>query len=351
MDVLRLAGVPGVGKSTVAWVIAQQLAEDGVRLGYVDIDQLGMCYPAPDGDPDRWRLKETALARIAARFAAAGAERLIVSGVADPAAAPPGNGHPTVALWLDASEATRRERLAPRGWTSEQLDDVLAVSAEEARDAHSLWTRVDTDGASVEETARTVLARWKDGPAEAAPARADEAAAGRVIWLTGPRCAGASMVGWEIASARWAKGERTGFIDVAQLGFRWNIDQEIGARNAVELHRLFVGAGAGTTIAVAPIEIAPETVRAALPRADVRFVRLDADESAIRDRARRRVGGDGPRVIGDELIGAASDVVEGVVATAMRQRETPLREGEVLVETTGATTAEVAARIEAHLPD
>jgi hypothetical protein len=29
----------------------------------------------------------------------------------------------------------------------------------------------------------------------------------------------------------------------------------------------------------------------------------------------------------------------------------PLREGEVLVETTDATVAEVAARIEAHLPD
>ncbi|KJQ53749.1 Adenylyl-sulfate kinase [Microbacterium sp. SA39] len=349
MDLLRLAGVPGVGKSTVAWAIAQQLAADGVRLGYVDIDQLGMCYPGPDGDTDRWQLKETALALIAARFAVAGAERLIVSGVADPAEALSGNGHPTVALWLDADEATRRERLAPRGWTSAQLENALAVGSRETRDAYASWARIPTDGHSVEETAATVLARWGAGVAEAAPARTVEAASGRVIWLTGPRCAGASMVGWEIASARWEKGERTGFIDAAQLGFRWNIDHEVGAGNVAALHRLFSGAGARTTIVAAPFEIAPSDVRAAFPGADVLFVRLHADASTTRDRVRRRVGGDGPRVIGDDLIGASREVVEGVVATAMRQRQEPLREGEVLVETTGSTVAEVAALIVAHL--
>lgn len=351
MDVLRLAGVPGVGKSTVAWTIAQQLAADGVRLGYVDIDQLGMCYPAPDGDPDRWHLKETALASVAARFAAAGAERLVVSGVADPGAAPPGNGHPTVALWLDADEATRRERLAPRGWSREQVDDVLAASAEEQRTAHAAWSRVDTDGSSVEETARAVLARWGGGVAQAAPARADGHAPARVIWITGPRCAGASMVGWEIASARWAMGERTGFIDAAQLGFQWNVEEEIGVGNAADLLRLFARAAARTTVVAAPFEIAPEAVRAALPRADVRFVRLDVDASSVRDRALRRVRGEGPRVIGDDLLGAPPAAIEAVIDTAIRQLGTPTRAGEVLVDTKDSTVAEVAARVVAHLPD
>ena len=54
MDVIRLAGPPGAGKSTLAQRIAQESSSTLPAVGYVDIDQLGMLYPAPEGDDDRW---------------------------------------------------------------------------------------------------------------------------------------------------------------------------------------------------------------------------------------------------------------------------------------------------------
>lgn len=47
MRILRLAGGPGVGKSTVAWEVARRLGDEGTPTGYVDIDQLGSAIPHP----------------------------------------------------------------------------------------------------------------------------------------------------------------------------------------------------------------------------------------------------------------------------------------------------------------
>lgn len=364
---LRLAGVPGVGKSTVAWAVARTSAATGAPVGYLDIDQLGMCYPAPVDDPDRWALKETALVRLIARLDEAGIERLVVSGVADPAEPSPGNGHPTVSLWLRASEVTRRTRLAPRRWAQEQVDDVLGIGTRETEAAHPAWSMLETDGCTVEATERAVLDRWAavlDGGATgmAAPAPAMEApaqdlapptshATERVIWVTGPRCAGSSRVGWEIASGLWREQRRTGFIDVAQLAFAWNVDRKVGLQNTSTLQRTFAAIGAQTLVAVAPLEIGPDDVRAAFPGADVRFLRLDADETARRERARRRAAGDGASLAGDDLVGASSSVIEDVVMQGSRQRRWPLREGELLIDTSGATLVDVTARVTALLPD
>lgn len=351
MDVLRLAGVPGVGKSAVAWAVARQMAVDGVRVAFVDIDQLGMCYPAPADDPDRWSLKERALAGIAAQYAESGVERLVVSGVADPSLPPQGNGHPTVSLWLAAGEATRRARLAPRGWAHGQVDEVLAVGTRETAAAHPSWARVDTDESSVDATVRAVRERWQGGVAEPVPAfvvaQADTTE--HVVWITGPRCAGASRVGWEVVTPLWAEGRRTGFIDVAQLGFSWNVDAQLGLRNAAVLQRSFAAAGAQTLVAVAPLEVGPEEVRAAFPDADVRFLRLDADEDSRRDRAVRRAAGADALLAGDDLIGATERMIDDVVAQGSRQRETPVRAGERVIDTTATPLPQVAARVAAEL--
>ncbi|WP_223626811.1 adenylyl-sulfate kinase [Microbacterium sp. EST19A] len=351
MDVLRLAGVPGVGKSTVAWAVARQLAVEGVRVGYVDIDQLGMCYPAPADDPDRWSLKERALARVAAQFAASGVERLVVSGVAEPSAPPQGNGHPTVSLWLGADEVTRRERLAPRGWAREQVDEVLAIGTRETASAHWGWTRVETDGSPVNGTVRAVRGLWRGGIAGVVPvsAVADAGTTEHVVWITGPRCAGASRVGWETVAPLWAEGRRTGFIDVAQLDFAWNVDTRLGMRNAAELQRVFSAAGARTLVAVAPLEVSPDEVRAAFPRADVRLIRLDADEESRRDRALRRAAGTDALLAGDDLIGASERVIEEIVALGSRQRETPVRAGERVIDTTATPLPQVVAQVAAEL--
>lgn len=351
MDVLRVAGVPGVGKSTVAWAVARQLAVEGVRVGCVDIDQLGMCYPAPVDDPDRWSLKERALASIATPFAEAGVQRLVVSGVADPSAAPQANGHPTVSLWLDADEVTRRARLAPRGWAREQVDEVLTVGTRETASAHPAWTRVDTDESTVDDTVRAVRERWRGGVGGAAPASAVAEAdtTEHVVWITGPRCTGASRVGWETVAPLWAEGRRAGFIDVAQLGFAWNVDTALGVRNTAELQRLFAAAGARTLVAVAPLEVAPDEVRAAFPRADVQFIRLDADEESRRDRALRRAAGTDALLAGDDLIGASERTIDDVVAQGSRQRETPVRAGERVVDTSAMPLPQVVAQVAAEL--
>src|SRR5262249_7453372 len=79
---LWICGAPGVGKSAAAGEIFGRLQADGVRTGYVDTDQLGMCLPIPEDDPERTRLKARNLGAVVATFRQAGAERLIVSGVA-----------------------------------------------------------------------------------------------------------------------------------------------------------------------------------------------------------------------------------------------------------------------------
>jgi pantothenate kinase-related protein Tda10 len=44
LPVLWLYGPSGIGKTTVTWELFVRLFREGVSTGYVDIDQLGMCY-------------------------------------------------------------------------------------------------------------------------------------------------------------------------------------------------------------------------------------------------------------------------------------------------------------------
>ncbi|WP_416529803.1 hypothetical protein [Streptomyces coelicoflavus] len=47
--VLWLCGPPGVGKTTVAWELYSRLGRDGIGGAFVDVDQVGICYPEPAG--------------------------------------------------------------------------------------------------------------------------------------------------------------------------------------------------------------------------------------------------------------------------------------------------------------
>lgn len=57
----------------------------GVEAAYVDIDQLGICYPEPALDPGRHRMKARNADAVVANFQDAGARCVVVSGVVDPA--------------------------------------------------------------------------------------------------------------------------------------------------------------------------------------------------------------------------------------------------------------------------
>ncbi|MDQ0644099.1 AAA family ATPase [Microbacterium murale] len=355
MDLLRLAGAPGVGKSTTAWAIAQRLADEGVPCGYVDTDQLGMCYPAPDDDSDRWALKERALAGVAEEFWRAGVQRLVVSGVAFPDDPPPQiDGISVRSVWLDASEQTRRERLGQRGSSEDQLQQYLAAGTAEAARVESSWERISTDGWSLDETVDAVLSRWHPVVVQESraprPFISEAAAVDRVLWVTGPRLAGASRIGWEIASEEWGAGRRLGFADLAQLSFAWNINGAVGMANIARVHGVFRDVGADVLVVVAPLEVSPFAVRAALPNAEVSFVRLVATGADVRAHARSRARGDGPALAGDDLIDASDADIEDVVRTSLAQSSLPLREHEQAVDTRGLSLTDAAAAVRRFLP-
>jgi adenylylsulfate kinase-like enzyme len=87
LSVLWLCGPPGAGKSAAGWALYDGLARSGARAGFVDIDQLGMCLPAPPDDPQCYRLKERNASALAANFRVAGCEALVVSGDLGPSQA------------------------------------------------------------------------------------------------------------------------------------------------------------------------------------------------------------------------------------------------------------------------
>ena len=80
---LWLCGPPGVGKTSVGWEIYSELVRSGIQTGYVDIDQLGMCYPELATDPGRHRMKTRNLGAVVAVYRAAEARCVVVSGVID----------------------------------------------------------------------------------------------------------------------------------------------------------------------------------------------------------------------------------------------------------------------------
>ncbi|SED82621.1 hypothetical protein [Jiangella alba] len=159
---LWLCGASGVGKSTVGWEIFRQLSEAGVRSAYVDLDQLGLCYPAPDDDPGNHRVKAASLGRTWPAYRDGGASCLIASGIAESrqvvrayAAQVPGAALTVVRLRVSA--AGLRERIVRRGWMVELADRAVAEAAELDR-ADVTGLRVDTDDRSVAEVAALVRA-------------------------------------------------------------------------------------------------------------------------------------------------------------------------------------------------
>lgn len=70
---LWLCGPMGVGKSSVGWEIFTQLRNAGIKTGYADGDQLGLCYPVPEDDPVNHRVKSMNLGAVYHNFRDAGA--------------------------------------------------------------------------------------------------------------------------------------------------------------------------------------------------------------------------------------------------------------------------------------
>jgi adenylylsulfate kinase-like enzyme len=370
IPVLWLCGPPGVGKTAVGWEIFTQLTRGGIPAGYVDIDQLGMCYPEPARDPGRHRMKAQNAGAVVTSFRAAGSRCVVVSGVVDPARGVPAGQVPRAALTVARLRADRDvlvRRFTGRGGQAGLVPDVLGESgAMDASDVADVC--VDTSARPVAEVARLVRersGRWpvlagRDRSPAAAQPREDAAAAGGpVLWLCGATGVGKSAVGFEVYLRARRAGLTAAYIDLDQLGFCHPVpagdpgNHRVKARNLAALWRTYRAAGAQCLTVVGPVEdeAAVATYTGALPSAAVVLCRLHAgrDQLTRRILRRGRGGGSWPQP-GDPLLGRPTADLLQVAGRAAADADALERAavGAVRVDTEGRTVEEAADAIVAR---
>ena len=165
-DVLVISGPAGVGKSTTALEVSLQLQAADVDHVLIDTDELDRIYPVPDDLSD---VTERNLVAMWRTFAQRGARRLILIGVyldrlvelewvrrAIPDAR-------FVCVRLAASDATLTNRVDGREIGSGrdgQLERTRRQLAAMDADRRDGVTIISTDGSTVEDVARQMLALW-----------------------------------------------------------------------------------------------------------------------------------------------------------------------------------------------
>jgi hypothetical protein len=338
MPVLWLYGPPGVGKSTIAWELFSQLSAAGRRIGYLDLDQVGMCYgpptpqnwvPEPRSDEGRHLLQARNLEATLPGFTTAGAEGMIVSGVVDRSRGADASllpGAVLTALRLRVEPQVLRHRLEGRGRPDEDVEPTFRY----AEDLDLLTGPVlDTTDSSIAETVdlvRALLPAWPESPSPAVdsgadwptePGPIDHVPTGRLLWLCGPTAVGKSTVGWQVYQRASRAGLHTAFVDLQQIGFlrpEPPADPQahrLKARNLARIWPGFRAAGARHLVIVGRIETraALDHYRAEVPAATHTVCRLRAARQVLAERVTLRGHGQGPQIAGDELRGQPIDVL------------------------------------------
>jgi hypothetical protein len=356
--VVWLYGPPSAGKTTTGWELYRSL-----RLparGYLDIDQLGMCYPVGADDPRRDRLKAHALGKVLENFSAHGAQLVIVSGILDPALLPLYEDQAPAAIFtlcrVTAASAELRRRLSAR-----DADETAAAEAmdhaerlDRARHRH---VTVDTTTEGPTQVAHRVveltgLSTLTPAPPTITPAplvRSD--ARGRVVFVIGPRSVGKSTVGWLLFTHAQTR-DTTGFVDLAQVGFlqptaEGDPDQHrLKAANLASLWSTFHAWAAHTLIVngVIPDREVLRVYEQALPAADVVVARLRADPCELARRLMRQVHGHGLSLPGDRPADWSPDQRRRELRALLAQAEALDRQqlGDAVVDTTTMTVEDVA---------
>lgn len=322
LSVLWLCGPPGAGKSAVGWVLYDGLARSGTRAGFVDIDQLGMCLPAPPDDPERFRLKARNVSAVTANFRQAGCGALVVSGDLGLSAAISAGTVPGASLTvcrLRASPGELRRRLLARG--ASDLAEGSLQEAEETDRSMLAGASVDTDGLTVSEVARLVRERCGGWPPERpVSAGTDETApvplpvagvGGEVLLVCGAAGVGKSAVGFEIYLRQLRAGLAAAYLDLGQVGFMSAAPagdrggHRLRARNLADLWRAYHDAGARRLVLSGPVpDVRVAAVYAgALPAAELTVCRLHAGPAELARRISRRGKGLSWPEPGDPLIG------------------------------------------------
>lgn len=351
LPVLWLCGPSGVGKSTVAWELFTGLP----GAGYVDIDQLGMCFPEIPSDPGRTVLQARILGRAVANFRAAGARCLVVSGVIDARRGVHTEYLADAALTvlrLRCDQTELRRRLIGRARPGEQPGPELREA--EVLDRSGLpYPCLDTTGLTAAEVLEIVRGRWPVHPArQPGPWPDPVPTPGEVLWVCGATAVGKSTVGYEVAHVSRCAGHTTGFVDLQQIGFLHPVpgqdpgNHRLKAANLAAVWQNFHAYGARRLVVVGPVEH-PEEVRLyaeALPAATLTLYRLHASPDQLRERIRLRGLGGGPGIAGDKLRGQPTAVLDRAHEAAVAQAESLERAdfGDVRVDTDGRTVADLA---------
>src|SRR4051812_2752557 len=328
LRVFWVCGASGAGKSVAAWRLYERLAAAGRQVAYVDIDQLGMLYPAGDDDPERHSLKSAALDSLVAGYLAAGAQVLVVSGVVDADAGPNLRSDVELTLCLLSPDpAALRARVLARGEDAAHAEEAVAEDSM-LRGADFVDVAIDSAGLSIEDTVSRLEPLVGGGTRPAKPRGWMPASDADldVLVVTGPRAVGSSTIGFGLAMQRWRAGRRTGFVDLQQLGFlsregRPAPDVALSIGQLAAMHRLVSARGAELLVVSGHLDVSDRTaLRGALRGAAVTVVRLRADEATLREHVLSRVQGRGARLAGDDLLAAGRRHQDLVVTAAVAEQ-------------------------------
>jgi hypothetical protein len=388
LPVLWLCGPPGVGKSTVAWELFDSLP----GTGYVDIDQLGMCFPETPEDPGRTVLEARILGSAVANFRAAGATGLIVSGYLDADRGIHAEHLPDAALTVlrlrcDLAELGRRLDGRP----GENLPRDLVLQHAAALDSGTLpYPCLDTTGKSVAQVLAAVRDRWAAAPPrQPGPWPEPETnPPGEIVWVCGATASGKSTIGYGVYARSLSAGHTTGFVDLQQIGFLHPApahapaqtdpatgiapargapvrrgtpspalhtavhgagNHRLKAANLAAAWRNFHAHGARRMVVVGHVDDHQDVRRyaEALAPAALTVVRLHAGPDELRERIRRRGLGGPPNLAGDQLRHQPAAVLAQAHAAAVRQAEALDRAGlgDLRIDTDGRPADEPVAEI------
>jgi predicted kinase len=164
IEVVVIAGPPGVGKSSTAREVSNQLRRARVAHAVIDTEALGVVYPPPANERE---LTERNVAAVTESFREHGARRLVIAGThltrrddlewVRRATA----GERFTLIQLAASEATLRARLRHREMGSGPdggPDGALREVPAPPRDLSPEVRLFETERSSLEETAAHIIA-------------------------------------------------------------------------------------------------------------------------------------------------------------------------------------------------
>ena len=367
LSVLWLCGPPGAGKSAAGWALYEGLARSGARAAFVDIDQLGMCLPAPPDDPERFRLKEQNVSALAANFRQAGCDAFVVAGDLGLSVAVSSGkvGDASVTICrLRASPDELRRRLTARG-SPHLIGDSLR-EAEELERSSFADECVDTDGLTVGEVTRRVRERcggWPPGRARGALADDDApapvpgpatatAAGGEVMLVCGAVGVGKSAVGFEVFLQPVRAGIAAAYVDLEQIGFLSQVPADdpgghrLRARNLAALWGAYHDAGARRLVLSGPVPDARAAAvyASALPAANLIVCRLHAGPAELAHRISLRGQGRSWPQPGDPLIRQPEAHLRLAAECAAADAEALDRSrlGDLRIDTSGLSVREVA---------